>query len=57
MSNILRTHLDGHSVLVILVSGEGLALLGRHDSVAGDQLGHDAAHSLNAHGQGSHIQQ
>mmetsp|Transcript_17432 Transcript_17432/g.48427 ORF Transcript_17432/g.48427 Transcript_17432/m.48427 type:complete len:293 (-) Transcript_17432:1188-2066(-) len=49
--------LDGHSGLLVLVGGEGLALLGGDDSVAGDELGHDATHGLDTQGQGRHIQQ
>mmetsp|Transcript_33495 Transcript_33495/g.52722 ORF Transcript_33495/g.52722 Transcript_33495/m.52722 type:complete len:287 (-) Transcript_33495:1332-2192(-) len=50
-------HLNEHSGLVVLVGGEGLGLLGGNDSVAVDDLGHDATHSLNTVGEGSHIQQ
>ena len=50
-------YLDRHCVLVVLVGGERLALLGGYHCVTGNQLGHDAAHSLNTHGQSCHIQQ
>jgi len=50
-------YLDRDCVLVVLVCGEGLALLSWDDSVTCNKLGHDASNSLDAHGQGSHIQQ
>ena len=49
--------LDGHSGLLILVGGEGLGLLGGDDSVAGDELGHDATNGLNSQGQGRDVEQ
>lgn len=52
-----RADLDGDGALLVLVGGEGLALLGGDDGVAGDELGHHPSHSLNAHGQRAHVQQ
>jgi hypothetical protein len=49
--------LDGDGGLLVLVGREHLALLGGDDAVARDELGHHAAHGLDAHGQGAHIQQ
>merc|ERR1712060_5120 len=40
--------LNGHGRLVVLVCAEDLRLLGRDDSVARNELGHDAANGLNA---------
>ena len=48
-------HLDGDSGLVILVRGEGLALLDRNSVVAGDKFGHHTAHCLDAQGQRSDV--
>merc|ERR1719231_1182873 len=50
-------NLDEHSRLVVLVSREGLRLLGGDDSVTGDELGHDTANSLDALRKRGHIKE
>merc|ERR1719512_687920 len=50
-------NLDENSRLVVRIGREGLRLLGGNGGVPLDELGHDAAGSLQAHGQGSHVQQ
>ena len=50
-------HVDLNGGLVVGGGGEHLALLGGDGGVALDELGHDAAHGLDAQGQGSHVQQ
>ena len=57
MKRGVGTDLDGDGGLLVLVGGEGLGLLGGDDGVARDELGHDAPHRLNAHGQRAHVQQ
>mmetsp|Transcript_29898 Transcript_29898/g.95790 ORF Transcript_29898/g.95790 Transcript_29898/m.95790 type:complete len:670 (+) Transcript_29898:1155-3164(+) len=49
-------HLDQHSGLVVLGSGEGLGLLGGDNSVAANQLGQDASDSLDTEGEGGNVQ-
>ena len=50
-------HVDLHAGLVVGGGGEHLGLLGGDGGVALDQLGHHAAHGLNAQGQGGDVQQ
>jgi len=50
-------HLDEHGGLVVLVRGEGVGLLGGDDRVAVDELGHHAAHGLDAQRQRRHVQE
>merc|ERR1719460_1515070 len=50
-------HLDHHGRLVVLVRGERLRLLGGNNRVTFDELSHHSAHSLNAEGQGCHVEQ
>merc|ERR1719506_803082 len=50
-------HLDHHGRLVVLVRGERLRLLGGNNRVTFDELRHHSAHSLNAEGQGCHVEQ
>ena len=49
--------MDLHGGQVVGGGGEDLALLDRDGGVALDQLGHHAAHGLNAKGQGGDVQQ
>ncbi len=44
--------LDEHRVLVVGGSREDLRLLGGHDGVTGDELGHDTAVGLDTEGEG-----
>jgi hypothetical protein len=56
-TTVCCTHLNRHGGLLVLVGGEHLALLGGDHSVAGNELGHHTTNSLNAQGQGRHIEQ
>lgn len=49
--------LNGDGRLVIRGCRKDLGFLGGHYSVPGDQLGHYSSNSLNAKGQGAHIQE
>jgi hypothetical protein len=48
---------DVHAGLVVCCRGEGLFLGGGDRGVARDELGHDAAQSLQAQGEGGHVQE
>ena len=50
-------NLDHDSLLVVLIGGEGLRLFRGNDGVARNQLSHDAANSLDALGERSHVKQ
>ena len=50
-------YLNGNSGLVVRVSCEGLGLLGRDGGVPLDEGGHHPSGSLDAHGQGSDVQE
>mmetsp|Transcript_20089 Transcript_20089/g.17214 ORF Transcript_20089/g.17214 Transcript_20089/m.17214 type:complete len:181 (-) Transcript_20089:931-1473(-) len=48
-------NLNGDSFLVVLISGEGLALLSWDNSGSGDNLSHDSTNSFNTKGQRSSV--
>ncbi|EIM04174.1 putative NAD-specific glutamate dehydrogenase [Rhodanobacter denitrificans] len=50
-------HVHGHRCLVVVGGGEGLRGLGRHRGVLLDQLGHHAAHRLDAQRQRGDVEQ
>ncbi|EIL99176.1 putative NAD-specific glutamate dehydrogenase [Rhodanobacter thiooxydans LCS2] len=50
-------HVHGHRGLVVVSGGEGLRRLGRHRGVLLDQLGHHAAHRLDAQRQRGDVEQ
>ncbi len=50
-------HVDGYRILVVFGRGEHLRCLGRDRGVLLDELGHHAAHGLDAQRQRGHVQQ